>query len=180
MTARRALPPAGSTPMSAKPIFVVHEHHASRRHFDLRLEIAGVLKSWAVPKGPSLNPADKRLAVLVDDHLMEYAKYEGIIPAGGYGAGPVVIWDEGWIEWPEGSGGEAQWDAGSLKFVLHGTRLRGAFALVKMKGPKTTGKEWLLMKKRDEAADDRFSLESALTPDRKASLKERVPPCEAS
>ena len=137
----------------ASPIFVVHEHHASRLHYDFRLEIDGVLKSWAVPKGPSMNPADKRLAVMVEDHPLEYGAFEGVIPAGHYGAGPVAIWDAGTFEMPEGSNASAQLREGSLKFSLHGKRLKGGFALVKMKGPRTTGKEWLLMKKADQFAD---------------------------
>ena len=131
--------------MSEQPIFVVHEHDASRLHYDVRLEIGGVLVSWAVPKGPSMNPADKRLAIRVDDHPLGYATFEGIIPAGRYGAGPVVIWDHGTIA-PMELGLADGLQAGSLTFTLNGRRLKGAFALVKMKGPRTTGKEWLLMK----------------------------------
>ncbi|MBI3324931.1 MAG: 3'-phosphoesterase [Candidatus Omnitrophica bacterium] len=159
--------------------FVVHEHHASRLHFDFRLEQDGVLKSWAVPKGPSMNPAEKRLAVAVDDHTLEYGDFEGVIPEGRYGAGPVVIWDEGAYEPLEGDPA-AQLAKGSLTFVLHGERLKGAFALVKLKGPRATGKEWLLMKKADAHADPAFALTSALTPAKRRQLKELTPPCEAS
>ena len=161
-------------------MFVVHEHHASRLHYDFRLETEGVLKSWAIPKGPSMNPADKRLAVMVDDHTLEYGEFEGIIPEGRYGAGPVVIWDRGIYKLTEGSDPTAGLKGGSLKFILDGKQLKGGFALVKLKGPRTTGKEWLLMKKNDADADPQFALVSALTPAKRQQLVEIVPPCETS
>lgn len=160
--------------------FVVHEHHASHLHFDFRLEMDGVLKSWAIPKGPSMNPAEKRLAVMVDDHTLAYGDFEGIIPKGRYGAGEVVIWDRGTYEVLEGGDPAAQLRRGSLKFRLNGERLTGAFALVKLKGPRTTGKEWLLMKKADQDADPSFILESSLTPSKRKQLAEVIPPCETS
>ncbi len=160
--------------------FVVHEHHASRLHYDFRLEMGGVLKSWAIPKGPSMNPADKRLAVAVDDHTLEYGRFEGTIPQGRYGAGPVVIWDAGIYELLEGSDPAAQLKTGSLKVTLSGKHLKGTFALVKLKGPRTTGKEWLLMKKADQYAIPSFKLESALTPAKRKQLTEAIPPCETS
>jgi bifunctional non-homologous end joining protein LigD len=160
-----------------KTRFVVHEHHASHLHFDFRLEIGGVLKSWAVPKGPSLNPADKRLAILVEDHPLVYADFEGIIPAQSYGAGPVVIWDEGEFEPLEDP--EAGLAKGLLSFRLAGRRLGGEFALALMKG-RGTGKEWLLMKKKDDFADPSWRLKQALTPEKREKLKERVPPCQTS
>lgn len=160
--------------------FVVHEHHASRLHFDFRLEMGGVLKSWAVPKGPSMNPADKRLAVMVDDHALTYGAFEGIIPAGRYGAGEVVIWDRGTYTVLEGTDPIVQLKGGSLKFRLNGRRLRGDFAMVKLKGPRATGKEWLLMKKADADADPSFVLVWALTDATRRQLKELAPPCEAS
>lgn len=153
--------------------FVVHEHHASRLHFDFRLEMDGVLKSWAIPKGPSMNPAEKRLAVMVDDHTLAYGDFEGIIPQGRYGAGEVVIWDRGTYEWLERK-------AESLTFSLNGKRLKGAFAMVKLKGPRTTGTEWLLMKKSDQDANPSFTLESALTLSKRKQLAEVIPPCETS
>ncbi len=161
--------------------FVIHEHHASRLHFDFRLEMDGVLRSWAVPKGPSLNPADKRLAMLVDDHALAYGRYEGIIPQGRYGAGPVVIWDSGTYEVLGDEAPEAQFDRGSLKFILKGKNLRGEFALFQFKGRgRTTGKEWLLMKKADPFAKKDFELKLALTDDKRKTLRESEPPCEAS
>jgi bifunctional non-homologous end joining protein LigD len=123
--------------------FVVHEHHATHLHWDFRLEFAGVLNSWAVPKGPSMNPADKRLAIQVEDHQLEYGRFEGIIAKGEYGAGEVRIWDEGNYEplddFAEGLA------AGAIRFRLHGNKLAGEFSLVRMK--KGTGKEWLLVRK---------------------------------
>jgi bifunctional non-homologous end joining protein LigD len=154
--------------------FVVHEHHAARLHYDLRLEIGGVLKSWAVPKGPSMNPADKRLAIAVEDHSLEYGSFEGIIPAGRYGSGPVVIWDEGAFEPLEDA--ETALEKGRLSFRLEGSILRGEFALARMKG-RGTGKEWLLMKKKDDFADTGWKLEQALTEARRKTLREREPPC---
>ena len=166
--------------MAHQLTFVVQEHDASRLHYDFRLEMDGVLKSWAVPKGPSMNPADKRLAIMVDDHTLEYGEFEGVIPHGRYGAGPVVIWDNGTYELLEGSDPDAELKKGSLKFALHGKRLKGAFVLVKLTGPRTSGKEWLLMKKVDQLAASNFTLESALTPAKRKQLAERIPPCETS
>lgn len=157
--------------------FVVHEHHASRLHYDFRLEICGVLKSWAVPKGPSMNPADKRLAIMVEDHPLVYADFEGVVPAQNYGAGPVVIWDEGGFEPLEDP--EAGLAKGRLPFRLEGRKLRGEFTLVLMKG-RGTGKEWLLMKKKDALADRHWRLEQALTPEKRKELTERLPPCQTS
>jgi bifunctional non-homologous end joining protein LigD len=154
------------------PRFVVHEHHASHLHFDFRLEMDGVLRSWAVPKGPSLNPAEKRLAVLVEDHPLEYIDFEGVIPQGLAGAGPVLIWDTGTFEL-----GERKEDR--IVFSLKGKILQGEFALVKLKG-RGRGNEWLLIKKRDGFASDTWKLEPHLTPARKAGLKERIPPCATS
>ena len=132
--------------------FVVHEHKATRLHYDFRLEMEGVLKSWAVPKGPSMNPADKRLAVMVADHSVEYIDFEGIIPEGSYGAGPVVVWDDGSYEQTEPGAPGSQLEVGKFAFILRGKKLRGGFALARFARGET-GKEWLLMKKKDEYAD---------------------------
>jgi len=144
-------PGAHATRPHAAPIFVVQEHHASRLHYDFRLEADGALKSWAVPKKPSLDPADKRLAVRVEDHPLAYATFSGEIPEGEYGAGTVRIWDRGTYE-PVSSVTDGL-DAGRLEFVLHGKRLRGRFALIRMKNASLRGKEnWLLIKMKDHYA----------------------------
>jgi bifunctional non-homologous end joining protein LigD len=153
--------PQGGRPDSKTLQFVVQKHAASRLHYDFRLEMAGVLKSWAVPKGPSLNPADKRLAMQVEDHPFDYKDFEGIIPAGNYGAGTVMVWDEGTYEPLEETNGTkaAQQKAllkelrdGSLKFRLNGKKLKGEFALVRTKGRGENS--WLLIKHRDRYASE--------------------------
>jgi bifunctional non-homologous end joining protein LigD len=162
--------------------FVVQKHRATRLHYDFRLEMQGVLKSWAVPKGPSLDPADKRLAMQVEDHPVEYIDFEGTIPEGNYGAGAVMVWDKGTWEPSPPSGAKppadaAQADAlaaamlekGDLKFRLHGNKLNGEFVLAKMRSqrPGSKGTEWLLIKHRDATATAGYDIDkfagSALT-----------------
>ena len=159
--------------------FVVHEHKATRLHYDFRLEMGGVLKSWAVPKGPSMNPADKRLAVMVADHPVEYIDFEGIIPDRSYGAGPVVVWDHGTYEPTEAGRAEKRLGAGKFAFILKGEKLKGAFALARFARGET-GKEWLLMKKKDEHADSSWTIKTELTPKRLKELAVKIPPCETS
>jgi bifunctional non-homologous end joining protein LigD len=137
---------------SSKPIFVIQKHAATRLHYDLRLEVDGVLKSWAVPKGPSLNPADKRLAVHVEDHPFDYRKFEGLIPKGQYGGGEVIVWDEGTYELEGNLDANTQMARGDLKFILHGKKVRGSFVLVQIKSSQDK-KEWLLIKHKDEFVD---------------------------
>lgn len=133
------------------PVFCVQKHAASRLHYDFRLEVDGVLKSWAVPKGPSLDPRKKRFAVATEDHPLEYADFEGVIPEGEYGGGVVLLWDQG--EWePVGDPAEGL-AQGKLVFRLHGEKLRGGFALVRLKRPDARdGRSWLLVKERDKGA----------------------------
>lgn len=136
--------------------FVVQLHDASHLHYDFRLEVDGVLKSWAVPKGPSLNPEDKRLAIMVEDHPFDYRTFEGTIPEGNYGAGKVIVWDEGTYS-PMGANSRKEseelmhqmLEKGHIKIILHGHKLKGEFSLVKM---HNTDKQWLLVKKNDEFA----------------------------
>lgn len=151
-------PAPGRPAARAGNSFVVHKHAATRLHYDLRLEVDGVLKSWAVPKGPSLNPADKRLAVRVEDHPLDYGRFEGVIPEGNYGAGEVIIWDRGTFR-PEGNlPPAAQLERGELKFSLRGQKLRGSFVLVKLRR-STKGNEWLLIKHKDAAADPQWKMD---------------------
>ena len=134
------------------PVFVVHKHKAHRLHYDFRLEMGGALKSWAVPKGPSLVTSVKRLAVMVEDHALDYGGFEGVIPADEYGAGPVMIWDEGDLTWEALKDPEAMLDAGVLEFSLAGRKLRGRFKLVhaRLGGDE---RNWLLIKRKDEYAE---------------------------
>src|SRR5437867_9902912 len=154
-----AAPPPVATP-SAGGLFVVHMHAARRLHWDLRLEMDGVLRSWAVPKGPSPNRADKRLAVLVEDHPLEYGDFEGIIPEGNYGAGAVIVWDRGrWVPLEDPHEGLKK---GKLLFELRGYKLHGKWTLVKLKKGE---KEWLLIKEKDAyvSADSALPPESVLS-----------------
>ena len=135
-----------------KNLFVIQKHHASHLHYDFRLELNGVLKSWAIPKGPSLNPKDRRLAVEVEDHPLSYAHFEGDIPAAEYGGGQVIVWDQG--EWFPPANASAQLKKGRLEFELRGEKLRGRWILVRtaMRG-KGSKHNWLLMKRNDSSAD---------------------------
>src|SRR5256885_1832340 len=170
--------PGGLVPKAApKPggLLIVHMHDATRLHWDLRLELDGVLKSWAVPKGPSANPADKRLAVKVEDHPLEYGDFEGIIPEGNYGAGTVIVWDRGvWVPLEDVREG---FEKGKLLFELRGYKLRGRWTLIKL---KKTEKEWLLIKERDEyVSTEPYSNESVLsglTNDELRNAKQRAEP----
>src|SRR5436190_14672745 len=152
--------PAGAEAPGRGPLrFVVQKHAASRLHYDFRLELDGTLKSWAVPKGPSLNPADKRLAMMVEDHPLDYRTFEGIIPDGNYGAGTVIVWDEGTYTARE-TADRAESDRalreglrkGHLRIVLNGHKLKGEFSLLKLKRGEDNA--WLLVKGSDEFASD--------------------------
>src|SRR5881275_2431651 len=148
--------PSGGKPKKTKlPIFVIQKHAASHLHYDFRLEMEGVLKSWAVPKGPSYDPTVKRLAMMTEDHPYDYAKFEGVIPAGNYGGGNVIIWDNGTWEFIEPGNDPAKAvRAGKLTFRMFGKKMFGEWALVKIHGrPGSKGNEWLLLKHRDEFAN---------------------------
>lgn len=183
--------PAGAEPEHPGPLrFVIHKHNARRLHYDLRLEAGGVLKSWAVPKGPSLRPADKRLAVMVEDHPFDYLTFEGVIPKDNYGAGPVMVWDTGAYQ-PVGDPSKSpdevaleQIGRGHLTFVLSGSKLRGEFALI-----RKDEKNWLLVKARDRFSEDRdvtqddWSVASGRSTDeirQSAEMPERAKPMLAS
>ncbi len=164
--------------------FVIQKHAASRMHFDFRLELDGVMKSWAVPKGPSYDPSVRRLAMEVEDHPIEYNAFEGTIPKGEYGGGTVMLWDRGTYEAEGGGGAEALregYQRGDLKIVLHGKRLKGGWVLVRMR--RDGGRaQWLLIKHRDEYADPDYevvdeavtSVASGRTMDEIAMRKGRV------
>jgi bifunctional non-homologous end joining protein LigD len=155
-------PSAKTTTQGHSARFFIQRHHARRLHYDLRLEAGGALKSWAVPKGPTLDPEEKRLAVLVEDHPIDYGNFEGTIPEGNYGAGSVTVWDRGTYELIGEESFDEQIKRGDLKFALHGHKLMGAFALARMKhGEK--GNEWLLIKKKDFAAKPGWNAEDDIT-----------------
>ncbi len=144
---------------STELIFVVQKHAASHLHYDFRLEMNGVLKSWAIPKGPSRNPADKRLAIMVEDHPYSYKDFEGTIPEGNYGAGNVIVWDNGTYNIADEDGLNKVEDKlhsdlqkGRLSFILNGKKLKGEFALVKLKTKQEN--TWLLIKSKDQYAND--------------------------
>jgi bifunctional non-homologous end joining protein LigD len=188
--------PAGGKPKRGKlPIFVIQKHHASHLHYDFRLEMEGVLKSWAVPKGPSYDPTVKRLAMMTEDHPYDYAAFEGVIPAGNYGAGNVIIWDNGTWEFIEpGDDPVKALQQGKLTFRLYGKKMFGEWALVKIKGRSPKGNEWLLLKHRDKYANanvdvtevaprsiisnldvDEIGAENTWLSDRKATYGRRAP-----
>lgn len=152
--------PEGKEEKSGKSIFVIQKHDASNLHYDFRIEMDGVLKSWAVPKGPSTNPSVKRLAIPTEDHPLDYADFEGVIPEGEYGAGTVIVWDTGTFrnmkeDKEEGEGRmtlEESYEEGKMELALNGKKLKGGFALIR------TGRgdepKWLLIKMKDDYADE--------------------------
>src|SRR5438105_5470328 len=161
-------PPAAAVTGRGPRMFVVHQHDATRMHWDLRLEIDGVLCSWAVPKAPSMDPDDKRLAVKVENHPLEYVHFEAVIPDGNYGAGPMIAWDRGLFR-PLVDPAQGMRD-GEIKFELYGYKLRGAFTLVHT-GKGTRGRfsghgsnNWLLTKKRDQPAEQHLAGGEPLSP----------------
>jgi bifunctional non-homologous end joining protein LigD len=179
--------PAGRTARSRSKhalAFVVQKHSASHLHFDFRLELDGVMKSWAVPKGPSYDPTQKRLAMEVEDHPIEYNSFEGTIPEGEYGAGTVMLWDRGTYEAEDGGGVESLregYERGDLKIIIHGTRMRGGWVLVRMRRAGARN-QWLLIKHRDEYASSKLdvvgkavtSVKSDRTMDQIANGRSRV------
>lgn len=147
--------PRGTIASRSQRRFVIQKHRASALHYDFRLEADGVLKSWAVPKGPSLDPADKRLAMEVEDHPVEYGSFEGIIPEGEYGGGTVMLWDTGTYEPETDDVGKAV-RAGELRFTLDGKKLHGGWVLV-----RTGGRKWLLIKRKDATASKTVDITTA-------------------
>jgi len=152
--------PAGGKPKRGKqPIFVIQKHQASHLHYDFRLEMQGVLKSWAVPKGPSYDPSVKRLAMMTEDHPYDYAAFEGVIPEGNYGAGNVIIWDNGtWEFVGPGDDPAKALKGGDLKFRMNGKKMFGEWALFRIKGRSPKGNEWLLVKHRDQFANEKIDI----------------------
>ena len=157
---RRTKEPSGGNKQSSdKPIFVIQKHDASNLHYDFRIEIEGVLKSWAIPKGPSTDPSEKRLALPTEDHPLEYADFEGVIPEGEYGAGPVLVWDTGPYrnlraeKDDESLSMQKSYDEGKLEIYLEGQKLEGGYALIRTGDGEDA--RWLLIKIDDEQADAR-------------------------
>jgi bifunctional non-homologous end joining protein LigD len=158
---KKTAEPAGGAPGTDKLLFVVQKHAASHLHYDFRLEVKGVLKSWAVPRGPSMDPEERRLAMAVEDHPYDYKDFEGIIPQGQYGGGTVIVWDEGWYEPAteeklKDKAAKEHWMMSNyyknaLKITLHGHKLKGDFILIKFKDDKYEG-GWRLIKANDEYA----------------------------
>jgi bifunctional non-homologous end joining protein LigD len=152
----RTAEPAGKVPKARGQSlhFVIQKHAASHLHYDFRLELDGVMKSWAVPKGPSLDPTVRRLAMEVEDHPISYNTFEGTIPKGEYGGGTVMLWDRGTYEADDGGGAESLrrgYEKGELRFVMHGKRLQGGFVLARLRRPGRP--QWLLIKRRDDHAE---------------------------
>ena len=168
---------------SAGNYFCVQRHDATRLHYDFRLEVDGVLKSWAVPKGPSLEPLAKHLAMHVEDHPLDYGGFEGNIPKGEYGGGSVMLWDRGSYELLGDAPALAQIERGDFKFRLQGEKLRGEFALVLMRG-RGKGNEWLLIKKKDDEAKPGWNIEdharSVLTGRTQQEIAEDLPARESA
>src|SRR5690349_22386259 len=159
--------------------FVVQKHRATRLHYDFRLAIDGTLKSWAVPKGPSQSHADKRLAVMTEDHPLDYGNFEGKIPEGNYGAGTVMVWDRGTFQVEGTLDALKQLEKGDIKFSLNGEKLRGSFVLVRLKQSEK-GNEWLMIKHKDAAEDSSWNIDqhdgSAITGRSIEEIKEELPP----
>ena len=161
-TAASGEPAAGEAPRAdqSRARFVIQKHDASTLHYDLRLEVDGVLKSWAVPKGPSTDPSEKRLAVMTEDHPLGYADFEGVIPKGEYGAGTVLVWDRGRYDNLRADGDDPKTltqslDDGLVEIRLHGQKLSRGYALKRIRGGNEEKSQWLLIKMRDDAADAR-------------------------
>jgi DNA ligase D-like protein (predicted 3'-phosphoesterase) len=151
-------------------IFVVQQHNATTMHYDFRIQIDGVLKSWAVPKGPSMDPHDKRLAIETEDHPLRYATFEGVIPRGNYGAGAVIVWDKGtYINLKNALSMQESFNQGEITVWLEGDKLTGGFALIHTK--LGSGKSWILVKMRDKEAQDG----SHVTKDRPNSVQSNIP-----
>ena len=145
---RKTPEPEGSQRVESNQYFVVKKHQASHLHYDFRLQVAGVLKSWAIPKGPSIDPSRRRLAIQVEDHPVEYKNFEGVIPSGEYGGGTVTIWDCGSYEPLKEKDPQKSIEEGAMSFLLHGKKLKGGFALIKTEYRKNRN-AWLLIKEND-------------------------------